>query len=435
MNLCKEILLGLFLLFTAFFIGRRLLALAAVVCDTHASFRIQQRELLNAKRQDRRYMPLSVLVEAGKDPKALLATLDSLQHQTYTLFEIVILEDSMAPAAVEALTKQLELLPLPQPVRRQLKCTPETAIYENCTGTVSLRLVRKSRTSLGDTWNLGVNIARYPYFTCIRAGTVLCQDSLDKLMGPFFQYRDTQAAGGSLQCAGITLTCPLSILETLEFDRSIPALQTLLQSRTLMLCGGPAAYRKDAAIEAGGFPARNIGLDQSLTLSIQRLFRKKKLPCRIVYIPEREGKLPPNGSFHQVLAHRRSWQQGMKLAMKDNRELLQLHRFGILALQYLLFLVFSLWAPLLAMLGVATVLFCLCLGLLDNGLLLQILVLSLLFKLLLSISAFQARAEDFSLVPKEIPRFFLLCLLGSTLYRLCITCSRIQGLFSRTKRQ
>ena len=51
MNLCKEILLGLFLLFTAFFIGRRLLALAAVVCDTHASFRIQQRELLNAKRQ------------------------------------------------------------------------------------------------------------------------------------------------------------------------------------------------------------------------------------------------------------------------------------------------------------------------------------------------------------------------------------------------
>lgn len=435
MNLCKEILLGLFLLFTAFFIGRRLLALAAVVCDTHASFRIQQRELLNAKRQDRRYMPLSVLVEAGKDPKALLATLDSLQHQTYTLFEIVILEDSMAPAAVETLTKQLELLPLPQPVRRQLKCTPETAIYENCTGTVSLRLVRKSRTSLGDTWNLGVNIARYPYFTCIRAGTVLCQDSLDKLMGPFFQYRDTQAAGGSLQCAGITLTCPLSILETLEFDRSIPALQTLLQSRTLMLCGGPAAYRKDAAIAAGGFPARNIGLDQSLTLSIQRLFRKKKLPCRIVYIPEREGKLPPNGSFHQVLAHRRSWQQGMKLAMKDNRELLQLHRFGILALQYLLFLVFSLWAPLLAMLGVATVLFCLCLGLLDNGLLLQILFLSLLFKLLLSISAFQARAEDFSLVPKEIPRFFLLCLLGSTLYRLCITCARIQGLFSRTKRQ
>ena len=251
MNLCKEILLGLFLLFTAFFIGRRLLALAAVVCDTHASFRIQQRELLNAKRQGRRYMPLSVLVEAGKDPKALLATLDSLQHQTYTLFEIVILEDSMAPAAVEALTKQLELLPLPQPVRRQLKCTPETAIYENCTGTVSLRLVRKSRTSLGDTWNLGVNIARYPYFTCIRAGTVLCQDSLDKLMDPFFQYRDIQAAGGSLQCAGITLACPLSILETLEFDRSIPALQTLLQSRTLMLCGGPAAYRKDAAIEAG----------------------------------------------------------------------------------------------------------------------------------------------------------------------------------------
>lgn len=297
MNLCKEILLGLFLLFTVFFIGRRLLALAAVVCDTHASFRIQQRELLNAKRQDRRYMPLSVLVEAGKDPKALLATLDSLQHQTYTLFEIVILEDSMAPAAVEALTKQLELLPLPQPVRRQLKCTPETAIYENCTGTVSLRLVCKSRTSLGDTWNLGVNIARYPYFTCIRAGTVLCQDSLDKLMGPFFQYRDTQAAGGSLQCAGITLACPLSILGTLEFDRSIPALQTLLQSRTLMLCGGPAAYRKDAAIEAGGFPARNIGLDQSLTLSIQRLFRKKKLPCRIVYIPEREGTLPPMALF------------------------------------------------------------------------------------------------------------------------------------------
>ena len=119
----------------------------------------------------------------------------------------------------------------------------------------------------------------------------------------------------------------------------------------------------------------------------------------------------------------------------QQRELLQLHRFGILALQYLLFLVFSLWAPLLAILGVATVLFCLCLGLLDNGLLLQILVLSLLFKLLLSISAFQARVEDFSLVPKEIPRFFLLCLLGSTLYRLCITYARIQGLFSRTKRQ
>lgn len=428
MNILKNILLGLLLLFTVFFICRCLMALGAVIFDSHIRFRAQQREAFLRPQRDRRYMPLSVLVMAGTEPQALLATLDSLQKQAYPLYEIIVLEDCMKDSDVQALTEQLELLPLPQPVRRQLKCTPETAIYES--GKLPLRLVRRPKTCLGDAWNLGINIARYPYFACIRAGMQLDAYGLDTLMGPFFQHRDTMATGGSIQKASSARPSSLTTLENLEYDRSIPAMQVLLHSKTLLLFGGPSAYRKDTVIEVGGFPARDDGLDPGLTLTLQRHCRKKGQSCRIVYVPEAKGVLPPSDTFPQVLTRRRSWQEGMKLAMKDNAELLCLYRFGGGTLQYLLFLVFSLWTPLLSMVGALIVLICLFLGLLDNGLLLQIVILSFLFKLLLSLSVFRSRTEKFSLSPRFLPRVLLLWLQGNTLYRLRITIARIRGLFA-----
>ena len=428
MNILKNILLGLLLLFTFFFICRCLMALGAVIFDSHIRFRAQQREAFLRPQRDRRYMPLSVLVMAGTEPQALLATLDSLQKQAYPLYEIIVLEDCMKDSDVQALTEQLELLPLPQPVRRQLKCTPETAIYES--GKLPLRLVRKPKTCLGDAWNLGINIARYPYFACIRAGMQLDAYGLDTLMGPFFQHRDTMATGGSIQKASSARPSSLTTLENLEYDRSIPAMQVLLHSKTLLLFGGPSAYRKDTVIEVGGFPARDDGLDPGLTLTLQRHCRKKGQSCRIVYVPEAKGVLPPSDTFPQVLTRRRSWQEGMKLAMKDNAELLCLYRFGGGTLQYLLFLVFSLWTPLLSMVVALIVLICLFLGLLDNGLLLQIVILSFLFKLLLSLSVFRSRTEKVSLSPRFLPRVLLLWLQGNTLYRLRITIARIRGLFA-----
>ena len=428
MNILKNILLGLLLLFTVFFICRCPMALGAVIFDSHIRFRAQQREAFLRPQRDRRYMPLSVLVMAGTEPQALLATLDSLQKQAYPLYEIIVLEDCMKDSDVQALTEQLELLPLPQPVRRQLKCTPETAIYES--GKLPLRLVRKPKTCLGDAWNLGINIARYPYFACIRAGMQLDAYGLDTLMGPFFQHRDTMATGGSIQKASSARPSSLTTLENLEYDRSIPAMQVLLHSKTLLLFGGPSAYRKDTVIEVGGFPARDDGLDPGLTLTLQRHCRKKGQSCRIVYVPEAKGVLPPSDTFPQVLTRRRSWQEGMKLAMKDNAELLCLYRFGGGTLQYLLFLVFSLWTPLLSMVGALIVLICLFLGLLDNGLLLQIVILSFLFKLLLSLSVFRNRTEKFSLSPRFLPLVLLLWLQGNTLYRLRITIARIRGLFA-----
>ena len=428
MNILKNILLGLLLLFTVFFICRCLMALGAVIFDSHIRFRAQQREAFLRPQRDHRYMPLSVLVMAGTEPQALLATLDSLQKQAYPLYEIIVLEDCMKDSDVQALTEQLELLPLPQPVRRQLKCTPETTIYES--GKLPLRLVRKPKTCLGDAWNLGINIARYPYFACIRAGMQLDAYGLDTLMGPFFQHRDTMATGGSIQKASSARPSSLTTLENLEYDRSIPAMQVLLHSKTLLLFGGPSAYRKDTVIEVGGFPARDDGLDPGLTLTLQRHCRKKGQSCRIVYVPEAKGVLPPSDTFPQVLTRRRSWQEGMKLAMKDNAELLCLYRFGGGTLQYLLFLVFSLWTPLLSMVGALIVLICLFLGLLDNGLLLQIVILSFLFKLLLSLSVFRSRTEKVSLSPRFLPRVLLLWLQGNTLYRLRITIARIRGLFA-----
>ena len=428
MNILKNILLGLLLLFTVFFICRCLMALGAVIFDSHIRFRAQQREAFLRPQRDHRYMPLSVLVMAGTEPQALLATLDSLQKQAYPLYEIIVLEDCMKDSDVQALTEQLELLPLPQPVRRQLKCTPETTIYES--GKLPLRLVRRPKTCLGDAWNLGINIARYPYFACIRAGMQLDTYGLDTLMGPFFQHRDTMATGWSIQKASSARPSSLTTLENLEYDRSIPAMQVLLHSKTLLLFGGPSAYRKDPVIEVGGFPARDDGLDPGLTLTLQRHCRKKGQSCRIVYVPEAKGVLPPSDTFPQVLTRRRSWQEGMKLAMKDNAELLCLYRFGGGTLQYLLFLVFSLWTPLLSMVGALIVLICLFLGLLDNGLLLQIVILSFLFKLLLSLSVFRSRTEKVSLSPRFLPRVLLLWLQGNTLYRLRITIARIRGLFA-----
>ena len=64
-----------------------------------------------------------------------------------------------------------------------------------------ITLIRKKNGGKADSLNAGINAARYPWFICMDADSVLQYDSLEKIVRPVLEDENVIAVGGSVRPA------------------------------------------------------------------------------------------------------------------------------------------------------------------------------------------------------------------------------------------
>ena len=184
------------------------------------------------------FIPISILVPAHNEETTIVDTVCTLLRQDYPLFEIVVIDDGSTDETAQRMIDYFQMRKIERPIRRQLRCKPETAIYEAKSNKIQLTLILKENGGKGDTLNMGINASRFPYFICMDADSMLQKDSLFEIAKPVLENDKVVACGGQVRISnGVEMvdgevtkySLPkrmIVAMQVLEYDRSFLATRT-----------------------------------------------------------------------------------------------------------------------------------------------------------------------------------------------------------------
>lgn len=120
------------------------------------------------------------MVPAYNEEVTIEANIRSLLALDYKLYEIVVVDDGSSDDTSKVVRDAFHMQQISRPIQRKIPCQAEEVIYESYEWKVPITLIRKKNGGKADALNMGINAAKYPYFICMDADSVLQYDSLEK---------------------------------------------------------------------------------------------------------------------------------------------------------------------------------------------------------------------------------------------------------------
>ncbi len=230
---------GVGIFFVLYMVGYASFLFLSVTVGTASLYNSKRNNALKNELQRDYYMPVSVLVPAHNESITIKATVDSLLSLDYLLYEIVVVDDGSTDGTAQVMEEAFHMVRVNRPIQRKLPCQTAEAVFETNEYKVPITLIRKKNGGKADALNMGINMAKYPYFLCIDADSVLQRDSLKKIVRPVLEDDRVVAVGGAVRpCNGaeiqdgrlVKYRMPkklLACMQVLEYDRSFLASRIL----------------------------------------------------------------------------------------------------------------------------------------------------------------------------------------------------------------
>lgn len=391
-------------------------------------------------------LPVSIIVPAYNERTTITASVLSMLHMYYPLFEVVIVNDGSTDGTLDELREQLDLTHFPMAYHRRLDSKPLRGIYAS-ERYPSIRVIDKENGGKADSINAGINAARYPLFCVVDADSVLQPDSLRKIVQPFLEDQRVVAAGGTVRVANgcevrggfIRKTgLPSSWLAMMQVTEYIRA---FLMGRLgwsaidglLIISGAFGVFRKETVIDAGGFRHDTVGEDMDLVVRIHRVLRAQGQPYRIVFLPDPVAWTEVPESWSILKNQRKRWQRGLSESLMDNLGLLFSRGGGAPGwVAFPFMLVFEWIGPLIEVAGYVLMVTFFALGYISWPIFAIFLFAAIGLGLLVSLSALLLEEMSFHLYekPRQMVRLVLACVLENFGFRQTITLWRLLGLIN-----
>ena len=400
------------------------------------------------------YIPVSVIVPAYNEEITVKDTVHSLLGLNYKLYEIIVVDDGSTDNTAERLINEYSMQPVRMPIRRQVHCKRELAVFETQLDGVTLRLILKPNGGKSDAINMGINAARYPYFICIDADSVLQVDSLQKITMPLLENDNVIAVGGAVRPANgvvieegrvVSYSFPRSLIasmQILEYDRSFLASRILLDkyNGALIISGAFGLFQKKLVIEAGGYNRGTVGEDMELVVNLHEYCSANEIPYQIRYAPDAVCWSQVPEKLKDLRRQRSRWHIGLFQSMWAHRKMAFNPKYGAVSfVSYTYFLLYELLSPYIEVFGVLTVFMAICLDLFNIRFATLFLCIYAVFNAILSLTSFFARIHtlDLSLSFKDALKAVALCLVEVTVLRFILALTRFFSLFRyhRNKRK
>lgn len=441
MDAIKFFLDGVGVFFILYLIGYSTFLFLAVVTGATTLYQAKEQARLKNVLEKNYYVPVSIIVPAYNEELTVADTVRSLLALEYSLYEIIVVDDGSSDKTSSTLIEAFDMQQVRRPVRRQVQCREEEAVYVSLDQKVPVTLVRKRNGGKADALNMGVNISQYPYFICIDADSVLQYDSLHEIVRPVLEDQNVIAVGGSVRpCNGMKFEngrvvehhLPKNILacmQVLEYDRSFLAARILFDkfNGSLIISGAFGLFKKDIVIACGGYDRSTMGEDMELVVKMHEFCLANNMPYRIRYasgaicwtqVPERLADL---------CTQRRRWHLGLFQSLLRHRNLFGHPDYGpVSIISYLYFLLYELLSPYIEVFGVLTVVLAYWVDLINVQFMVLFYLIYAVFGAVLSLSAFFSRVQtiDLSVSPSDALKAVLLCLFEVTCLRFVMAATR-----------
>lgn len=373
------------------------------------AYRLYQRDKMQSIKNELKhefYFPVSILVPAYNEEVTIEDSVDSLLKLDYRLYEIIVVDDGSGDRTSQILVDAFKMERVDRPIRRMLPCQEAEAVYEAQVKNVHLTLIRKKNGGKGDALNMGINAARYPYFLCIDADSMLQRDSLEKIVQPVMEDDRVVAVGGLIRVAQcITLDegsvvgyrLPWNLLtsmQVMEYDRSFLASRILLDgfNGNLIISGAFGLFKKDVVVAAGGYDSKTLGEDMELVMKLHVFCRCNDIPYSIRYEPNAVCWSQAPGSYKDLSKQRRRWHLGLFQSLIKYRGMFMKSQFGLVGtVSYFYYFVYELLSPVIEVFGLAVTILAGCLGYLNVSFMIGFYILYAVYGAVLTITAFFQR--------------------------------------------
>lgn len=250
----------------------------------------------NAEVLDHRKM-VSVIVPCYNEDVVLKASLESLKQQTYTNFEILVVDDGSSDNT-HLIAKNME--------------------YKE--GNRSLRALTKKNAGKANALNFGIEQAKGELILAVDADSKLSVDAI-ALMVTYFDDPKVGAVAGSVYVTNQnTIWTKLQALEYIQGLNLVRNGQAYL--KLVNIIPGPIGmFRKDAIIEAGGYQDDTYAEDCDLTLNL--INNRYKIDYEIDAVSYTEAP----EDLMDLLKQRYRWTRGiLQSILKHKDKLWKLHK-------------------------------------------------------------------------------------------------------------
>ena len=438
--------------FILYMIGYASFLFLSVTVGSSQLYQMKRRNKLKNELHGEYYIPITIIVPAYNEEVTIEENVKSLLALEYRLYEIIVVDDGSADNTSKVMQEAFHMQPISRPIQRKIACQPEEVIYESYEWKVPITLIRKKNGGKADALNMGINAAKYPYFICMDADSVLQYDSLEKIVRPVLEDGNVIAVGGVVRpCNGtevsngrvISYRLPNKIIpcmQVLEYDRSFLAARILFDkfNGSIIISGAFGLFKKSVVINAGGYDSSTMGEDMELVVKLHVYCRENDIPYRIRYATDAVCWTQAPESLRDLCKQRRRWHIGLFQSMTRHRQMFVNNKYGLVGwISYFYFLIYELLSPYIEVFGILTVVLAFAVDLINVPFMILFFCIYVVYSAILSLTAFFARIHtvDLKLSLSDMLKAISLCVVEVSGLRLILAWVRATSLIGYKKKK
>jgi YaiO family outer membrane protein len=387
---------------------------------------------------------IAVIAPAYNESATCRESVRNMLALRYPSHEVIVVNDGSKDDTLKILIDEFKLYKSGRTPFATIPTKPIRAIYES-RDPIRLVVVDKENGGKSDASNAGINFARAQLVCVVDSDSLMEPDSLLYVAKPFLEDPTTIATGGIIRVVNGCRVQGGQVVEVRAPRRLLPLFQAVEYLRAflggrvafsflnslLIISGAFGLFDRQAIVEAGGYRPDAIGEDMELIVRLHRIWRSAGRKYRVVFVPEPVCWTEVPEKLRILRSQRNRWQRGTVDSIRRHKVMLLNPRFGavgLVALPY--FFLFEMIGPAIELLGYELTLFGIAFALISPQTAVLFLIVSILFGILLSMSA--VALEELTKrrypAPADLARLFAAAILENLGMRQLMTIWRTRGL-------
>jgi cellulose synthase/poly-beta-1,6-N-acetylglucosamine synthase-like glycosyltransferase len=391
--------------------------------------------------------PITLLVPAHNEEKSIRVSIRSLLELDYPELEVIVINDGSKDRTLQELQDEFKLRPIRMVYVQEIPSAEIRGLYRSDVDPRLLVIDKESAGSKADAVNAGLNAAMSPYVCIVDSDSMLERDSLLRIMVPVLAdpkrvvgvggiiriLNGSEIRGGQL----IRVRLPrksIEIIQVVEYLRAfLIGREAWAQGNMMLIISGAfGLFRTDLVRAIGGYRAKAIGEDLDLVTRLHRYLLEKKQEYRIQFVPDPVCWTEAPSDLKSLGRQRARWHKGLFDTLRPNIDMLfrpRYGRVGALALPYLW--IYELFAPVIELGGIVTIVVAAVLGDLSRDFFIQFMIFGYAFATIISIGAVLQEELTYKRYSdwQDVARLVTYCFFEHFPYRQLHMFWRLQGLW------
>jgi cellulose synthase/poly-beta-1,6-N-acetylglucosamine synthase-like glycosyltransferase len=290
--------------------------------------------------------PVALLVPAFNEQDVIVSTVEALMDLRYPEKEIIVIDDGSTDQSLDRLIARFGLKRMDLIYRPVIKASTPYAFFHN-PELPDLLVIAKPNGGKSDALNVGINMARSPYFCTVDADSIVERDALLRLIAPIVHSNvNTIVSGGVVRIAnGCSVergkVTEIALPKTwLERCQVVEYIRTFLFGRpgwnflnANFICSGAfCLLQKEAVVLSGGFGTDTVTEDIDMIATLHQFMRAKGWKYRMTFTTDPVCWTECPKSFDMLARQRRRWQLGLMQTVMKHDKMIFSYKHGMLGM-------------------------------------------------------------------------------------------------------